>query len=118
MKECSLCEDKFLTHEEFKVHVTEHLVEIKDIDIDYLKSGHEIFSCSICNFESNHSEAIKNHLAEHTLSPKEDPGNLSISKRNKEAVLKSSNWRDMYDEEGNPLFDTTDDENGSEDDSE
>ena len=47
-----------------------------------------------------------------------DTGNLSISKRNKEAILKSSNWRDMYDEEGNPLFDTTDDENGSEDDSE
>ena len=69
------------------------------------------------NFESNNSEALKNHLAEHTLTQKEDPGNLSISKRNKEAILKSSNWPDMYDEEGNPLFDTTDDENSSEDDS-
>lgn len=116
VKECSLCDDQFLTQEEFKIHITEHLEEIQNIDVEYLKSGNEIFSCSLCSFESNVSKDIKDHLADHTLTTKVGSENLSISKRNKEAILKSKNWRDMYDDEGNPLFETTDEENSSEDD--
>ena len=35
----------------------------------------------------------------------------SLKKNYKEPILQSSNWRDMFDNEGNPLFDSTDDEN-------
>ena len=37
LKECSLCDDTLLTNEEFKSHVSGHLEEIRDIDIEYLK---------------------------------------------------------------------------------
>ena len=115
VQECSLCEDKFVTKKEFKIHVANHLSEIQDIDVEHLKSGHEIFVCSICSFESNIDKDIKNHLAEHTLTPRVDSEKLAICRENKKAILKSSNWRDMYDDQGNPLFDSTDDENSSED---
>ena len=84
VKECSLCDDQFLTQEEFRIHVTEHLEEIQNIDVEYLKSGNEIFSCSLCSFESNVSKDIKDHLADHTLTTKVGSENLSIRKRNKE----------------------------------
>ena len=35
LKECSLCDDTLLTNEEFKSHVSGHLEEIRDIDIEY-----------------------------------------------------------------------------------
>ena len=38
VKECSLCEDRFPTYEEFKIQVANHLTEIQEIDIEYLKS--------------------------------------------------------------------------------
>ena len=59
----------------------------------------------------------ENHLAEHTLTSKEkiDVKSLAICKKNKEAILNSKRWRDMYDDQGNPLFETTDEENSSED---
>ena len=72
-RECSLCEDKFSSRKEFKIHVAEHLAEIKHIGMEYLKSGHEVFVCNICNFESNIAEDVRTQLAEHTLSPKAIP---------------------------------------------
>ena len=44
-QDCPLCEDKFRTDEEFNIHINEHLAEIKSIDIEYLKRGHEVFAC-------------------------------------------------------------------------
>ena len=44
--ECSMCQDKFPTSKEFNSHIEEHLKEIEDIDVEYLKSGHEEFECS------------------------------------------------------------------------
>ena len=41
--ECSMCQDKFPTSKEFNNHIEEHLTEIDDIDVEYLKSGHEEF---------------------------------------------------------------------------
>ena len=32
VKECSLCEDRFLTTKEFQLHVAVHLAEIKELD--------------------------------------------------------------------------------------
>ena len=40
MKECPLCEESFLTDEEFNIHINEHLTEIKSMSIEYLKNGH------------------------------------------------------------------------------
>ena len=57
-----MCDDKFITEEEYTKHVKEHLEEIKDIDIEFLKNGHEILDCSTCKFQSNKPEAIKTHL--------------------------------------------------------
>ena len=81
--------------------------------MDFLKSGHEIFVCNVCYFESNIAKTIKAHLADHTPTQREDSKKLAICKENKKAILISCNWRDMYDDQGNPLFDTTDDENSS-----
>ena len=66
-KECSLCEDKFLSSDDYDNHVKEHLEEIKDIDFEYLKNGHEIFDCSKCDFQSNNGEDVKNHLVGHVI---------------------------------------------------
>ena len=106
--ECSICEEKFLTEEEYTNHIQEHLKEIKEIDIEYLKSGHEIFDCNTCHFKSNIPETIKSHLTAHVLEPKERLKLKSQSKKYKEAMYKSKNWRDMYDNIGNPLFDSSD----------
>ena len=111
MKDCPLCEDSFLTDEEFNIHINEHLTEIKSMNIEYLKNGHEIFVCNICSFESNNTEQIKNHLAKHTLSPKAKT--KPMSKSQYEALCKSKNWQDAYDDEGNPLYETTDSEDSS-----
>ena len=99
------------TDEEFNIHVNEHLAEIKAMDIEYLKNGHEICACSLCNFDSKNTELIKKHLAQHTVSPKTVGGKKSKSEN--EALLKSKNWQDAYDEEGNPLYDTTASEGSS-----
>ena len=99
-----------------------HLKEIEDMDIEYLKNGHEIFECSICKFESNDIDAVKNHLAEHALektkssknkSNSEEPKVKAKSKAESKAeakaeILKTGDWRDLYDAVGNPLFETSD----------
>ena len=56
--ECPLCEDKCLTDEDFNIHINEHIVEIKSMDVEYLKNGHELFVWSLCNFESNNTVSV------------------------------------------------------------
>ena len=114
ISECSICEDKFLTEEEYTHHIQEHLEEIKDIDIEFLKNGHEIFDCSSCHFQSNKPEAIKRHLKQHVLQPKDRLKMKSKCKKYKETMLKSKNWRDMYDDQDNPIFDSSDSNTSSE----
>ena len=113
ISECSICDDKFLTEEEYTNHIQEHLQEIKEIDVEYLKSGHEIFDCNTCHFKSNIPEAIKSHLTAHVLKPKDKLKLKSKCKKYKEAMYKSKNWQDMYDEVGNPIFDSTDSDTSS-----
>ena len=72
-----------------------------------------LFSCNICNFESKDLEYIKKHLAEHTLTPKIVFTNNVKSKEECKALLKTKDWRDAYDELGDPLYDTTDSEQSS-----
>ena len=113
ISECSICDDKFLTEQEYNNHIKEHIEEIKEIDIEYLKSGHEIFDCSTCHFQSNNPVAIKTHLTNHVIQPKDKLSMKSKCKKYKETMLKSKNWRDMYDDEGNPIFDSTDNDTSS-----
>ena len=42
--ECSMCDDKLLTQEEYTNNNSEHLREIQEDDIEYLKKGHKIFT--------------------------------------------------------------------------
>ena len=65
--ECSMCPDKFATIRELNEHIEEHLKEIKDIDVDYLKCGHEEFEYSQCDFKSNDDEGVKDHLTSHAM---------------------------------------------------
>ena len=69
-----------------------------------------MFSCNICNFESNDPNNIKNHLAEHAISPKIVSTNIPVSKEQFKALLKNKDWHDAYDEHGNPWYETTDSE--------
>ena len=68
----------------------------------------QIFDYNNCHFKSNIPETIKSHLTVHVLEPKERLKLKSQSKKYKEAMYKSKNWRDMYDNIGNPLFDSSD----------
>ena len=118
-KECSLCEDKFLSSDDYDNHVKEHLEEIKDIDFEYLKNGHEIFDCSKCDFQSNSGEDVKNHLVGHVIVQTQPLENKQKTKKEmKELILKTGDWRDLYDHEGNPMYDTTESEFSSDDDQE
>ena len=104
--ECSMCEEKFDNYNEYTDHINDHLKEIEEINIEDLKSGHEVFECSLCKFESNDTDLIKNHLATHVLQTKKS--SKKITREERDAILKTKDWRDMYDEHGNPLYETTD----------
>ena len=115
--ECSLCEDNFSTQEEYYKHVNEHLQEVNGIDIESLKSGHEVFKCNLCDFQSGQTVAVKDHLKQHiqiTLSTSNsnlDKISAKEKRRNaKKEALKTGNLLDLYDDDGNPLNDTTYDE--------
>ena len=79
-----LCSSQFPTQD--TRHVQEHFEEIKAIDIEYLRSGHEIFDCSSCHIESNNPVAIKNHIAEHVLQAKQKAKIKSNTRKNKKAM--------------------------------
>ena len=67
---CSLCEEKFKCINDLKEHITEHLDDIKEIDIDHLKSDHEIYEGTLCLFESGHCDRIREHTIAHILESK------------------------------------------------
>ena len=69
-----------------------NLDEIQNIDIDYLKNGHEIFECNNCQFTSNDPEVIKNHLSEHVLTPKESQEVRENERKGLKALINSKNW--------------------------
>ena len=116
--ECSLCEDKFSTQEDYDDHVNEHIQEINQMDIDTLKGSHDIFECNLCDFQSDDTATVKDHLKYHinttlsTTNADVDKTSQKEKKRDaKKEALKSCNLLDLYDDDGNPLYDTTDDEN-------
>ena len=110
--ECSLCEDTFNSEEEYTDHINAHIEEIQGIDIEDLKNGHEVFKCSMCDFNSNDPETVKKHLTEHALKPKpkEDITMKLLPNKLKKAVLEAGDFTDLYDEKGNPLYESTDSE--------
>ena len=106
---CSLCDDNFNTVEEYEEHVQEHKDEIEEIDVTALTNGLELFECNLCSFESGHEDSIKEHLLDHVNLP----SNASEKEKRKNAkleALKSGNLLDLYDDDGNPLYDSTDSE--------
>ena len=62
---CVLCPDNFDTREDLNLHLSEHLDEIKQIELADLLNGHEVFKCTLCDFSSKNKNSIKNHLVEH-----------------------------------------------------
>ena len=114
--ECSLCEDKFTNKDDLEDHNNEHIKEIENIDIEDLKSGHEVFECSRCSFKSNNSDDVKNHLASHVFQ-KNTKIKAPVKSREAEALAKKSgDWRDLFDNDGNPLDDSSQSENSETDD--
>ena len=59
---CIFCENYL------EEHISDHLEEIKEINIESLKSGHDIYECTMCSFESGHNDSIREHLIKHVLS--------------------------------------------------
>ena len=115
--ECSLCEDKFSTQKEYDKHVNDHIQDINQIDIETLKGGHETFKCNLCDFQSGDTPTVKDHLKDHintTLSTTIADVDKTSQKEKKiyakKEAIKSGNLLDLYDDDGNPLYDTTDDE--------
>ena len=89
--------------------------EIKDIDVNYLKSGHEEFECSQCDFKSNDDEGVKDHLTSHAMKSyiKAKPRK---TRTEMELIKKAGSFRDLYDDKGDPLYDTTDSESSESED--
>ena len=67
---CSLCEEKFSEINDLEEHMNQHLVDIKEMDIDHIKSGNDLYECTLCAFESGHIDSIREHLIEHVLASK------------------------------------------------
>ena len=44
---CVLFPDKFDTQDDLNCHLTEHLDEIRDIEVTSLLNGHETFKCNL-----------------------------------------------------------------------
>ena len=68
-QECGLCEDKFSTSEDFNQHIAEHIEEIKNISIENLTNGHDLFECNMSSFEFGHEDSVKEHIIEHVNPP-------------------------------------------------
>ena len=114
---CSLCEDNFSSQEDYDTHVNEHIQEINEIYIESLKGGSEIFKCNLCGFQAGQTVPVKDHLKEHiktSLSTTNCDLDIASQKEKKQnakiEALKSGNLLDLYDEDGNPLYETTEDE--------
>ena len=68
--DCSLFENKFSNIKDLEEHISENLEDISMMDIDSLKSGHDIYEYTLCPFESGHNNSIREHLVEHVLASK------------------------------------------------
>ena len=68
----------------------------------------------MCEFNSNDPETVKRHLTEHAMQPKQKPKEDNTMKllpnKLKKAVLEAGDFTDLYDEKGNPLYESTDSE--------
>ena len=69
----------------------------------------ELFESNLCNFESGHEDSIKEQLFDHVNLP--SYASEKEKRRNaKKEAWKSGNLLDLYDDDGNPLYDRTDSE--------
>ena len=68
--ECSLCDYKFNTAQDFINHIKGYMDEIEELDLDLLKNGHGINKCNICKYESSDDKEIKMHLINQVQSIK------------------------------------------------
>ena len=84
------------------------LYEIEEIDVESLKNGHEEFKCSLCEFTSNDDETVKTHLINHVPKPPEKSVRTAKTKKEQELIIKAGSLLDLYDDDGNPLYDSTD----------
>ena len=98
--------------------MNEHIQEINQIDIETLKGGQDIFKCNLCDFQSGETATVRDHLKDHintTLYPTNADVDKTLQKEKKrdakKEALKSGNLLDLYNDDGNPLYETTDDEN-------
>ena len=108
--ECSMCQDKFVSNNELNEHVEEHITEIKNIDVDDLKSGHKEFECIQCGFKAKDNDGVKSHLVEHAMQSYVNVKRITKTRKEKEQIIKAGSFRDLYNDEGDPLYDTADSE--------
>ena len=106
--ECSLCKENCATDKELTVHIKEHLDGIEEIDVESLKNGHEELKCSLCEFTSNDDDTVKTHLINHVPKPPEKSVRTAKTKKEQELIIKAGSLLDLYDDDGNPLYDSTD----------
>ena len=117
------CPFKFNTSKELNDHNREHLEEIEELDIEYLKHGNESFVCNMCEFNSNNVKKIKQHIINRVVQPnvssdhyidanEATENNASFieeeSEGNDKEIVKD--WRGNYDDDGNPLNEDKDDD--------
>ena len=107
--EYSMYQDKFPTSKELNSHIEEHLKEIEDIDVEYLKSGHEEFECSQCQFKVNDDEGVKDHLTSHAMKSYVK-AKTRKTRKEIELIKKARSFMDLYHGECHPLYNTTDSE--------
>ena len=96
--------------------LNEHLDEIEEIYVESLKNGHEEFECSLCKFKSNDEEAVKNHLIRHVPKPPEKSTKAAKTRKEQELIIQNVSLLELYDDDGNPLYDSTDSESSNIDD--
>ena len=114
--ECSLCKENCANNNVLALHIKEHLDEIEDIDVESLKNGHEEFECSLCKFKSNDEGAVKKHLIRHVPKPPQKSTRATKTRKEQELIIQTGSLLDLYDDDGNPLYDSTDSESSNNDD--
>ena len=97
-------------------HVEEHLEEIRNIDVEELKRGHEVFECVHCKFRSIDNDKVRKHLESHALQPNIEAKRMTKTKKEKEEIIKAGSFRDLYNDYGEPLYDTEDSESSEDSD--
>ena len=67
----------------------------------------------MCKFKANIPEAIKTHLTKHVLQPKDKHVIKTKTKEYKKSILSLNTWHDMFNNEGEPVLDSTDSDESS-----